>query len=40
MRNVKTDLLYGFHPVREGLRGRRQPFELFVAEGALNHRVH
>jgi 23S rRNA (guanosine2251-2'-O)-methyltransferase len=36
---VKADLLYGFHPVREGLRGRRQPFELFVIDGALNERV-
>lgn len=27
-----TDYLYGFHPVREGLRGRRQPLELFVDE--------
>ena len=26
------DLIYGFHPVREGLRGRRQPLELFVDE--------
>lgn len=36
---MKADLLYGFHPVREGLRGRRQPFELFVIDGALNERV-
>jgi 23S rRNA (guanosine2251-2'-O)-methyltransferase len=34
-----TDFLYGFHPVREGLRGRRQPLELFIVEGALNDRV-
>lgn len=27
-----TDYLYGFHPVREGLRGRRQPLELFIDE--------
>lgn len=34
-----SDILYGFHPVREGLRGRRQPLELFVTDGALNDRV-
>jgi 23S rRNA (guanosine2251-2'-O)-methyltransferase len=34
-----TDFLYGFHPVREGLRGRRQPLELFVVDGAVNERV-
>lgn len=34
-----SDFLYGFHPVREGLRGRRQPLELFVADGPLNERV-
>lgn len=34
-----SDFLYGFHPVREGLRGRRQPLELFVVDGSLNERV-
>lgn len=34
-----ADFLYGFHPVREGLRGRRQPLELFVADGPVNDRV-
>ncbi len=34
-----ADLLYGFHPVREGLRGRRQPLELFVLDGPLNERL-
>jgi 23S rRNA (guanosine2251-2'-O)-methyltransferase len=34
-----ADILYGFHPVREGLRGRRQPLELFVADGPVNDRV-
>jgi 23S rRNA (guanosine2251-2'-O)-methyltransferase len=34
-----SDFLYGFHPVREGLRGRRQPLELFIVEGSLNDRV-
>jgi 23S rRNA (guanosine2251-2'-O)-methyltransferase len=29
-----TDFLYGFHAVREGLRGRRRPLELFVLEEA------
>jgi len=38
-RFVKTDFLYGFHPVREGLRGRRQPLELFVVEGVVNERM-
>ena len=34
-----ADFLYGFHPVREGLRGRRQPLELFVADGVVSERV-
>lgn len=34
-----SDFLYGFHPVREGLRGRRQPLELFVIDGAVNERI-
>lgn len=29
---MKNEHLYGFHPVREGLRGRRQPLELFLDE--------
>jgi 23S rRNA (guanosine2251-2'-O)-methyltransferase len=33
------DLLYGFHPVREGLRGRRQPLELFVSDGPISERL-
>ena len=36
---MKVDYLYGFHPVREGLRGRRQPLELFVPEGSVNDRL-
>ena len=34
-----ADLLYGFHPVREGLCGRRQPLELFVLDGAVSDRL-
>jgi 23S rRNA (guanosine2251-2'-O)-methyltransferase len=34
-----ADMLYGFHPVREGLRGRRQPLELYVVEGVVNDRL-
>ena len=34
-----ADFLYGFHPVREGLSGRRQPLELFVTDGLVNDRV-
>lgn len=37
--HMKADYLYGFHPVREGLRGRRLPLELFVADGVVNERV-
>jgi 23S rRNA (guanosine2251-2'-O)-methyltransferase len=36
---VKVDYLYGIHPVREGLRGRRQPFELFVDEKGGGPRI-
>ena len=36
---MTPDFLYGFHPVREGLRGRRQPLELFVLDGLANDRV-
>ena len=34
-----SDCLYGFHPVREGLRGRRAPLELFVDEKVGGKRV-
>ncbi len=34
-----ADFLYGIHPVREGLSGRRQPLELFVLEDGGNDRV-
>ena len=37
---MNPDFLYGVHPVREGLSGRRQPLELFVVEGPLNDRLH
>jgi len=34
------DLLYGTHPVREGLQaGRRRPLELFVARGSAERHV-
>ena len=36
---MKVDYLYGIHPVREGLRGRRQPLELFVDEKQDGQRV-
>jgi len=36
---MKADLLFGIHPVREGLRGRRRPLELFVLDGPLGERV-
>jgi 23S rRNA (guanosine2251-2'-O)-methyltransferase len=36
---LKADFLYGFHPVREGLRGRRRALELFVLEGPVNERL-
>ena len=36
---MKVDYLYGIHPVREGLRGRRQPFELFVDEKGGGPRI-
>ena len=36
---MKADYLYGIHPVREGLRGRRQPLELFVDEKGGGQRV-
>ena len=34
-----ADIVYGIHPVREGLSGRRQPLELFVLDGPLNERL-
>ncbi len=34
-----VDYLYGIHPVREGLCGRRQPLELFVEEKGTGQRV-
>lgn len=34
-----TDYIYGIHPVREGLRGKRQPIELFVDEKGSGSRV-
>lgn len=37
---MNPDYLYGIHPVREGLSGRRQPLELFVIDGSLNERLH
>ncbi len=36
---MKVDYLYGIHPVREGLRGRRQPLELFVDEKGGAQRI-
>ncbi len=36
---MKVDYLYGIHPVREGLRGRRQPLELYVDEKGGGQRV-
>ena len=36
---IMSDYVYGIHPVREGLRGRRQPLELFVDERGSNPRV-
>lgn len=34
-----ADYIYGIHPVREGLQGRRKPLELFVDEKGGNSRV-
>lgn len=34
-----SDYIYGINPVKEGLRGRRQPIELFVDEKADGKRV-
>ncbi|NOR49955.1 MAG: 23S rRNA (guanosine(2251)-2'-O)-methyltransferase RlmB [Desulfuromonadales bacterium] len=36
---MKVDYIYGIHPVREGLRGKRQPLELFVDEKGSSQRV-
>lgn len=36
---MKVDYLYGIHPVKEGLRGRRQPLELFVDEKGGGPRI-
>ncbi len=36
---MKVDYIYGINPVREGLRGRRQSFELFVDEKASGKRI-
>lgn len=36
---MKVDYIYGIHPVREGLRGKRQPLELFVDENGSSQRV-
>jgi 23S rRNA (guanosine2251-2'-O)-methyltransferase len=36
---MKVDYLYGIHPVREGLRGRRRPLELFVDEKGGSQRI-
>lgn len=36
---MKADYVYGINPVKEGLRGRRQPLELFVDEKADGPRV-
>lgn len=36
---MNTDYIYGIHPVREGLRGQRQPLELFVDEKGSGPRI-
>ena len=36
---MKSDFIYGINPVREGLRGRRQPLELFIDENASGKRI-
>jgi 23S rRNA (guanosine2251-2'-O)-methyltransferase len=36
---MKVDYLYGIHPVREGLRGRRRPLEIFVDEKGGSQRI-
>ena len=37
--NMQLDYLYGINPVKEGLRGRRRPVELFVDEKANGKRI-
>lgn len=36
---MNEEIIYGVNPVKEALRGRRQMFELFVAEGATDQRI-
>ena len=36
---MRADYIYGINPVREGLRGRRQPLELFVDAKASGKRI-
>ena len=36
---MQLDYLYGINPVKEGLRGRRRPVELFVDEQAGGRRI-
>jgi 23S rRNA (guanosine2251-2'-O)-methyltransferase len=36
---LNEEIIYGINPVKEALRGNRQLFELFVAEGAPDQRV-
>jgi len=36
---MQDEIIYGINPVKEALRGSRQLFELFVAEGATDQRV-
>ncbi|MEN8688265.1 MAG: 23S rRNA (guanosine(2251)-2'-O)-methyltransferase RlmB [Desulfuromonadales bacterium] len=37
--NMQLDYLYGINPVKEGLRGRRRPVELFVDEKSGGRRI-
>jgi len=36
---MNEEIIYGVNPVKEALRGNRQLFELFVAEGATDQRI-
>lgn len=36
---MNEEIIYGINPVKEALRGNRQLFELFVADGAPDQRV-
>jgi len=36
---MQEEIIYGINPVKEALRGSRQLFELFVAEGATDQRI-